>query len=181
MPAGAPTPDDLITWAADLERTAQRFTDLKTQMDAVSVTDTSTDGKISVTVDANGSPTAITLAPSIRGADPAATAAELMACIHRAQAKLRDRITGLVTATVGDTGPAHNIIDQYNERFPDPDPAATAAQSDPSFIPTEPQTHAHQQPPTVLPHSRKPNRDAIYEPDEPDDNDRFYKNKSWLV
>ncbi|MFC6014489.1 YbaB/EbfC family nucleoid-associated protein [Nocardia lasii] len=175
----APTPDDLYAWAADLERTAQRFTDLKTQMDAVSVTDTSTDGKISVTLDANGSPTAIILAPTTRGADPATIAAELMACIQRAQVKLRDRITGLVTDTVGDTGPAHSIIEQYNERFPDPEPAA-AAPSEPDFVTTEPQVPA-QQPPTILPRSRKPDRDAIHQPDEPDDEDRFYQGKSWLV
>ncbi|MFC4373090.1 YbaB/EbfC family nucleoid-associated protein [Nocardia halotolerans] len=178
--ADTPTPDDLYTWAADLERTAQRFTDLKTQMDAVSVTDTSADGKISVTVDANGSPTSITLAPSTRGADPATIAAELMACIHRGQAKLRDRITGLVTDSVGDTGPGHNIIDQYAERFPDPEPTPPAP-AEPAFVPTEPQVPQHQQPPAVLPHSRTPDRNAIYEPDEPDDEDRFYQGKSWLV
>ncbi|MFJ2663195.1 YbaB/EbfC family nucleoid-associated protein [Nocardia fluminea] len=170
---------ELSRWAEDLERKAQRYQELHAEMTAVSVTDTSADGRISVTVDANGSTTAITLAAAVRGMDPTAVAAELMACTHRAQARLRDQVTGLVQDTVGADEAGQAIVGQYSDRFPDLDPSASAAVPPPMpATPVAPVASWPSEP--DAPATRKPNRDRVVAPEEPSDEDMFYQRKSWL-
>ncbi|MEV6657841.1 YbaB/EbfC family nucleoid-associated protein [Nocardia fluminea] len=171
---------ELSRWAEDLEQKAQRYQELHTKMTAVSVTDTSADGRISVTVDANGSTTAITLAAAVRGMDPTAVAAELMACTHRAQARLRDQVTGLVQDTVGADEAGQAIVGQYSDRFPDLDPSASAAVPPPP-MPAAPAAPVASWPSeSEAPATRKPDRDRVVAPEEPSDEDMFYQRKSWL-
>ncbi|MFC9963131.1 YbaB/EbfC family nucleoid-associated protein [Nocardia ignorata] len=169
--------DDLARWAQDLERKSQRYQELHTKMAEVSVTDTSADGRIAVTVDANGCTTAVTLTAGVRGMDPSAVAAELMACTRRAQARLRDRVSGLVHEVVGADEAGAAIVGQYTERFPDPldseqAPVAAAPPPPPvaAWPPVEPE----------VPAARKPDRDRVVAPVEPDEEDLFYQRKSWL-
>src|SRR5690606_19340865 len=115
---------DMAEWAGKLERTAQRYQDLHGRMTAISVTERSADGRIAVTVNADGATTGIELTPATRGMDPAAVAAELMACTRRAQARLRRQVTDLVHEMVGADGAGQAIVAQYAERFPDPEPTA---------------------------------------------------------
>ncbi|PKV81517.1 YbaB/EbfC family nucleoid-associated protein [Nocardia fluminea] len=171
---------ELSRWAEDLEQKAQRYQELHAEMTAVSVTDTSADGRISVTVDANGSTTAITLAAAVRGMDPTAVATELMACTHRAQARLRDQVTGLVQDTVGADEAGQAIVGQYSDRFPDLDPSASAAVPPPPMpaAPAAPVASWPSEP--EAPATRKPDRDRVVAPEEPSDEDLFYQRKSWL-
>ena len=170
---------ELSRWAEDLEQKAQRYQELHAEMTAVSVTDTSADGRISVTVDANGSTTAITLAAAVRGMDPTAVATELMACTHRAQARLRDQVTGLVQDTVGADEAGRAIVGQYSDRFPDLDPSASAAVPPPMpAAPAAPVASWPSEP--EAPATRKPDRDRVVAPEEPSDEDLFYQRKSWL-
>ncbi|MFI6569521.1 YbaB/EbfC family nucleoid-associated protein [Nocardia fluminea] len=171
---------ELSRWAEDLEQKAQRYQELHAKLTAVSVTDTSADGRISVTVDANGSTTAITLAAAVRGMDPTAVATELMACTHRAQARLRDQVTGLVQDTVGADEAGQAIVGQYSDRFPDLDPSASAAVPPPPMpaAPSAPVASWPSEP--DAPATRKPDRDRVVAPEEPSDEDLFYQRKSWL-
>ncbi|MFD3702481.1 YbaB/EbfC family nucleoid-associated protein [Nocardia sp. NPDC058658] len=173
---------EMSRWADDLEAKARRYQELHTTMSAVSVTDTSADGRISVTVDANGSTTAITLAAAVRGMDPTAVATELMACTHRAQARLREQVTGLVQDIVGDDEAGAAIVGQYTDRFPDLDPTSSAP-------PAAPVARWHSGPAAPVapwpsepgaPATRKPDRDRVVAPAEPSEEDLFYQRKSWL-
>ncbi|MGY0499919.1 YbaB/EbfC family nucleoid-associated protein [Nocardia sp. FBN12] len=168
---------ELSRWAADLEQKAQRYQELHTNMAAVSVTATSADGRISVTVDANGSTTAITLTAAVRGMDPTVVATELMACTHRAKARLRDQVTGLVHDTVGTDDAGEAIVDQYRDRFPDLVPPASAPVPPPARL-AAPATPWQAEP--GVPATRKPDRDRVVAPAEPSDEDMFYQRKSWL-
>lgn len=171
---------ELSRWAEDLEQKAQRYQELHAKMAAVSVTDTSADGRISVTVDANGSTTAITLAAAVRGMDPTAVATELMACTHRAQARLRDQVTGLVHDTVGTDEAGEAIVGQYSDRFPDLEPTSSAPVP-PSAPPAAAAAPVASWPSAPeAPATRKPDRDRVVAPDEPSDEDMFYQRKSWL-
>ncbi|MGW0634520.1 YbaB/EbfC family nucleoid-associated protein [Nocardia salmonicida] len=171
---------ELSRWAEDLEQKAQRYQELHAKMTSVSVTDTSADGRISVTVDANGSTTAITLAAAVRGMDPTAVATELMACTHRAQARLRDQVTGLVHDTVGTDEAGEAIVGQYSDRFPDLDPTSSAPVPPPAppAASAAPATPWPSEP--DAPATRKPDRDRVVAPEEPTDEDLFYQRKSWL-
>ncbi|WP_278264426.1 YbaB/EbfC family nucleoid-associated protein [Nocardia sp. AG03] len=174
--------DELSRWAEDLERKAQRYQELHGKMTEVSVTDTSADGRISVTVDANGSTTAITLAAAVRGMDPTAVAAELMACTHRAQARLRDQVTGLVHDMVGTDEAGEAIVGQYAERFPDLD-AEPSAPTPPPAPPAPPAAPAAPWPAASAPETpagRKPDRDRVVAPEEPSEEDMFFQRRSWL-
>ncbi|MBF6210404.1 YbaB/EbfC family nucleoid-associated protein [Nocardia puris] len=173
--------DDLARWAENLQRTAEKYQELHGRMAAVSVTETSADNRISVTVDANGVTTAISLAPATRGMDPAAVASELMACTKRAQAKLRVQVTDMVHAAVGDDAAGQSIVGQYAERFPDVAPEAPAAPPtppEPEYTP--PAAFTPPPPAAPAPGTRKPDRDHTVTPDEPDDDDLYYRRKSWL-
>jgi DNA-binding protein YbaB len=171
---------ELSRWAQDLEQKAQRYQELHAEMTAVSVTDTSADGRISVTVDANGSTTAITLAAAVRGMDPTAVATELMACTHRAQARLREQVTGLVHDMVGTDEAGAAIVGQYSDRFPDLEPTSSAPVP-PSTPPAAAAAPFASWPSaTEAPATRKPDRDRVVAPEEPSEEDMFYQRKSWL-
>ncbi|WP_084735291.1 YbaB/EbfC family nucleoid-associated protein [Actinophytocola xinjiangensis] len=113
------TARDLEQWAAGLEQRAQRFTDLHQRMNALRITETSSDGAVRVTVDGNGSPTELTLTERSAGVEPGQLSAELMSCLHRAQAGLRAQVEQLTEETVGDDEAGAVIVDQYTQRFPD--------------------------------------------------------------
>ncbi|NLG55967.1 MAG: YbaB/EbfC family nucleoid-associated protein [Rhodococcus sp.] len=111
----------LEDWATGLEAKAQKYQNLHTQMASTSVTHTSREGRVTVTVDGNGVPTDIRLEESSRGVDPSALSTEVMTCLRQAQAMLSQKVTALVQGTVGDDQAGKDIADQYTQRFPDLD------------------------------------------------------------
>src|SRR5438067_3652315 len=92
----------LIGWADQLQRKAEAYRSLHHQMSQLTVTETSTDGMVRVSVDAQGLPTELTLTDRAQGADPARLSAELMTCLRRAQGTLAAQVQDLVTASVPD-------------------------------------------------------------------------------
>lgn len=112
---------ELEKWAAGLEQRAQRYTELQQRLNATSATEGSPDGAVRVTVDANGVPTEISLSERTRGMDPGHLSAHIMACMKRAQAKLRQQAQELIQTIVpADDEPARQLVAQYQQRFPDP-------------------------------------------------------------
>ncbi|MEU4315705.1 YbaB/EbfC family nucleoid-associated protein [Nocardia sp. NPDC024068] len=180
--------------AADAERKTQRFTELQQRMTALTATESGAGGRVGVTVDSSGVPVAIDLTPGVRDMDSRALSAEILSCMRRAQAKLRPGIAELVQDVVGADPAGAVIVDGFNRRFPE---AETRAAEPRSFVPSQ----ADPPPPAAAPpfspqHSaplsgssaappepqtRKPDRDRIVTPDEPDEEDEYYRRKSWLV
>lgn len=114
--------DELDKWATGLERKARAYTELQQRMGATSATESTSDGAIRVTVDSNGVPTDIAFSERARDLEPSRLSSEVMACMRRAQARMRAQVEDLVLATVPvDDEPARNIIAQYQQRFPDQD------------------------------------------------------------
>ena len=182
--------DHARRFAEQLENTAKRYDELQRSMVALAVTARSTDGSVEVTVDSNGVPSAITLAESTRGRDPVVVSAAIMECMRSAQAKLRRQVTNLVSDVVGNDAPAVDMISRYEQRFPDPEPIGTAEQDlvAPNSFALEHASRppageiAYPPPPgPAQPWSRKPNRETVVAPDEPDEDERYYSRKSWLV
>ena len=112
--------DELASWAEGLERKAQQFRELHTQMASAHVTHTSRSGRVQVSIDGNGLPTDILLTDSARGVDPSSLSAEIMETLREAQAQLRESVASAVQATVGDDPAGADILNQYRQRFPDP-------------------------------------------------------------
>jgi DNA-binding protein YbaB len=120
-PDPAKAADELDKWATGLEQRAQRYQQLQQRLDQTSTTESTQDGAIRVAVDSNGVLTRLEFSDRIRELAPSRLAAEVMACMQRAQATLRGRVEELVHATVPiDDEPARNLIAQYQQRFPDP-------------------------------------------------------------
>lgn len=113
--------EQLDDWATGLEEKARKYQDLHAQMQSTSVTHTSREGHVTVTVDGNGVPSDIRLEESARGVEPSVLSAEVMTCLRAAQVVLRQRVSALVQDTVGDDEPGKNIAEQYAQRFPDLD------------------------------------------------------------
>ncbi len=111
----------LIGWAEQLQRKADAYRGLHHRMSQLTVTETSADGMVRVSVDAQGIPTELTLTDRARGADPARLSAELMTCLRRAHSTLTAQVQDLVTASVsdGDDDAAAQILASYRDRFGD--------------------------------------------------------------
>ncbi|MGW6724489.1 YbaB/EbfC family nucleoid-associated protein [Nocardia sp. NPDC055029] len=180
-------------FAEQLESTAKKYDALQRSMAELSVTARSNDDSVAVTVDSNGVPTAIDLAATTRGKDPAVVSAAIMACLQSAQAKLRDQVTHLVHDVVGNDAPAVDMVSRFAQRFPDPDPGDSSAAHHlpfpdphtPSGISRPSAAEPAYAPPPVAdsaqPWSRRPNREQVVTPDEPDEDEQYYSRKSWLI
>ncbi|MFD0206044.1 MULTISPECIES: YbaB/EbfC family nucleoid-associated protein [Saccharothrix] len=116
------TADDverLITeWRAGVTEQAQRFDAARRAIDEVSVTETAAGGAIVLTVASSGIPTDLRLGGDVDRMKPDQIAAQIMACLRRAQARLADRVGAVVTDTIGDTAGGQAIAQEYQHRFP---------------------------------------------------------------
>ncbi|MGF6883931.1 hypothetical protein ABIA39_003827 [Nocardia sp. GAS34] len=112
---------EMTAWAQDLEGRAELYQDLHGRMAGLSVTETSRDDAITVTIDHTGVPTDLYLAEGARGRARAQLATQIMDCLRRAQATLRREVQAMVLDTVGDDDTGTAVMDQYARRFPDPE------------------------------------------------------------
>ncbi|MEV0109822.1 YbaB/EbfC family nucleoid-associated protein [Nocardia sp. NPDC050799] len=178
--------------AADAERRAQRFAELQERMTALTATESGAGGRVGVTVDSSGVPTAIDLAPGVRDMDSRVLSAEILACMRRAQGKLRPGIAGLVHDIVGEDPAGAALVDGFDRRFPEPEPSATTApdldppqtrrSSPPAAVPPSPRDvpapPAWDSTPPSAP--RTSGKDQVVTPEEPDEETEYYRRKSWL-
>jgi DNA-binding protein YbaB len=111
----------LIGWSEQLHREAEVYRRLQHEMSQLTVTETSTDGAVRVSVDAQGVPTELILTDRARGLDPARLSAELMSCLQRAHRTLTARVQDFVTSSIPDGGDAAaRIVASYRARFSEP-------------------------------------------------------------
>lgn len=125
-PASDDPVSDLENWAAQLQQKAGRYGELQNALNELRVERTSRDGTVRIEVDSNGVPTEIALTERARGADPTELTNTINSTLHGAQAELRSRVENLTGEIVGDDAPANNIVAQYQNRFPDPEPERSA-------------------------------------------------------
>jgi hypothetical protein len=92
-------------------------------MAQLTASDACTAGAVRVTVDAQGIPTELSVTERAAGMDPAHISAELMACLHRAQAALSNKARDVVHDAVpdGQDLAAESIVAGYRARFPEPE------------------------------------------------------------
>lgn len=123
----------LENWAAQLQQKASRYGELQSALNELRVEHTSKDGKVRVEVDSNGVPTEIALTERARGTDPTELTSTINSTLHTAQTELRGRVENLAGEIVGDDAPANNIVSQYQNRFPDPEPEPSAGTDPPEI------------------------------------------------
>jgi len=141
----------LAQWSQQFADQADRFQAMREQVEQISVTTSSADGTVRVTVDSTGSPTDLALTEKIHAMAPSEVAAQVMACIRRAQGQLAGRVAVAMDATVGAEGQiAEHVVASFRARFgeiqeedPRPDPGVaewgTIEEDDPPPRPVRPQ------------------------------------------
>ncbi|PKV80661.1 YbaB/EbfC family nucleoid-associated protein [Nocardia fluminea] len=178
--------EELARFAVDLEQKAQRLGELQGQMAMTSASASTAGGRVSVTVDSTGVPTAIGLGPSTRSMDPDALSAEILSCMRKAQVKLRSEVADVMRRVVGEDPAGASILDILAERFPDSESETASEHVPPQSryatppVDSGPVSQSKWEPPAPATLNRKPDRDQIFTPDEPDEDDEYFGKKSWL-
>jgi hypothetical protein len=105
-----------VGWAEQVAENARRYQELEDRVAGLSITETSADGAIRVTVSASGQLTALELRET--GTPLDLVAEEIMSCLGRAQARIPDLLGQTVFDTVGTQDPsAHLIVADARKRF----------------------------------------------------------------
>lgn len=98
-------------WEQQVADTAQRYRRLNDRVAGLTVTER--DGQVGVTVSSTGQLVDIQL--------PGALAAQVMACVRRAQSRIPDLLHEVMVDTVGPQDPSvHLLVDDARTRFPEP-------------------------------------------------------------
>ncbi|RJQ79066.1 YbaB/EbfC family DNA-binding protein [Pseudonocardiaceae bacterium YIM PH 21723] len=104
-----------------VEERNQRYTTLAARVQAVAVTERSSDGAIRATVDANGALTGLQFTEAIKERSAAQMAAAVMTCVQRAQARLAEQVGQVIAGTVpADDRAGQEILSSFQRRFPEP-------------------------------------------------------------
>lgn len=108
---------------AETRGALERFARMRTQAEQVSVTETSADGHVTVTVNSGGVPTDLRISEQAASMTCAQIAAAVMATMRKAQARLADRVGEVMQATMGDDKETvDRVLAVYHDRFPEPEP-----------------------------------------------------------
>jgi len=108
-------------WSASVADRAAKAQAMSEQVGQLSVSASSSDGSVEVTVAGSGAMTNLRLGESTRKWTADQTAAEILAVMRRAQAKLANRVAEIAADTVGaesETGRA--VVSSFERRFPEP-------------------------------------------------------------
>ncbi|MFY9808405.1 MAG: YbaB/EbfC family nucleoid-associated protein, partial [Pseudonocardiaceae bacterium] len=107
----------LSQWTQGFAEKAEQFHAMRAQVEQVQVTESSRDGAVRVTVDSGGMLTDLALTDRIREMSPPELAAQVMACLRRAQQQLAPLVQDAMQATVGEEPVVEKVLSGYRERF----------------------------------------------------------------
>lgn len=120
---GFRTEQELRRWAAGVEAKAQRYQSMQAEVAGISVTESSRDDAVRVTVDATGAVTDLVISDKGRQLPGAELSALVLATMRRAQSRITERVAEVMTRTVGDDPQTvAAVVDSYQRRFPEPEP-----------------------------------------------------------
>jgi DNA-binding protein YbaB len=113
-------PRRLSQWAQGFADKAEQFHAMRSQVEQVQVSESSRDGAVRVTVDSRGALSELAFTDRIREVSPPELAAQVMACVRRAQQQLAPLVQDAMQATVGSENLlVDNVVSGYRERFGD--------------------------------------------------------------
>jgi len=108
-------------WAAQVAEKAQRYEDMQAQVAEISVTESSGDGAVRLTVGSSGVLTDLELTERAGQLQPHQLAAQIMETMRRAQSRLSGRVAEVMQSSVGDdTETVNAVVSSYQRRFPPP-------------------------------------------------------------
>jgi DNA-binding protein YbaB len=119
---GYQTEQELRRWAADVQAKAERYQTMQAQVAQVTVTESSRDDIVQVTVESSGQVTDLRISDRSQDMPGAELAALVLATMRRAQSKITDRVADVMERTVGDDPETvASVVRSYRQRFPEPE------------------------------------------------------------
>lgn len=113
----------LDRWAAEAKAKAQRYQAMRAQVGQVSVTESSKDGTVTVTVDSAGNVTDLRITDAVKEMSGSQAASAVLLTLRRAQSRLPEKLAEVMTDTIGDDSQTMNtIVGNYRAKFPEPEP-----------------------------------------------------------
>lgn len=172
----------LDRWAAEAKAKAQRYQAMRAQVGQVSVTESSKDGTVTVTVDSAGNVTDLRITDAVREMSGSRAASAVLLTLRKAQSRLPEKLAEVMTDTIGDDPQTMNtIVGNYRAKFPEPEPESEDEATPEQVRPIgriEDDTPPPTQPP--LP-SRPAAPSRKREPADDDDSDDGFGGQSYMV
>ena len=124
MNPAAADPDAMMRqWNEQIQAKLQQADEMKQVANAVKVTQRSSDGSVSVTVDQNGVVSALDLTDAALRKQPAQLSAEILGAMRTAQAQIAAKMQEVMAPIIGgDSATMDALMGGYQERFPEPEP-----------------------------------------------------------
>ncbi|MGW3467256.1 YbaB/EbfC family nucleoid-associated protein [Saccharopolyspora sp. NPDC000995] len=174
-------------WQERAAEKAEKFGRMQREIEQISVTETSRDGSIQVTVGSNGILQNIQLSENANNRPMAKLGTEIMRAVRAAQAKIPELMQQVVAGTVGlEDSAAQHVLGEARKNFPEPPAAEEEAQQRGSGVPemrfgveedyAQPWQQQPPQRPTALP-PQPPPRPVRRRPDDFDDD---FSDRSFL-
>jgi DNA-binding protein YbaB len=121
-------------WAQGFAEKAAQAKVMRAQVEQIQAAATSPDGAVRVTVDSRGVLTDLAFTDVIREMRPAELAAQVMACLRRAQQQLTPPVRAIMQATVGgEQQLVDHVVSSYRERFGE-DMSRPSSAADPGML-----------------------------------------------
>jgi DNA-binding protein YbaB len=119
--------EELDRWAAEVAAKSVRYQRMQREVADVTVTASSPDGLVTVTVNAAGVLTDLRFTDRAAELAGSRLAALVLATMRRAQARITDRVAEVLRSTVGDDAVAVDaVVSSYRNRFPEPEPVPSS-------------------------------------------------------
>src|SRR3954452_276577 len=100
----------LDRWAAEAKAKAQRYQAMRAQVGQVSVTESSKDGTVTVTVDSAGNVTDLRITDAVKEMSGSQAASAVLLTLRKAQSRLPEKLAEVMTDTIGDDPQTMNTI-----------------------------------------------------------------------
>ncbi|HEX9338000.1 MAG TPA: YbaB/EbfC family nucleoid-associated protein [Pseudonocardiaceae bacterium] len=118
---GDATDAALDRWVADAEAMAVRYQQLSTDVERVSVSETTPDGLITVTVNSGGLVTDVRITERATGMPGPRVAAGVLWAMRQAQSRIAGQVAEVMRSTIGDdTAMVNAVLNRYENTFPAP-------------------------------------------------------------
>lgn len=176
-------------WQQSIQEKAERYQEMATRVQGMTISESSRDGSVRLTIGSNGILTHLEIAESAKDKRMAEVSAEVMRTLQRAQARIPELLQQAMAETIGTQDETANVLfDEAKRNFPAPPhedvpPPPTVGREirfgieDDDTPPTAPRPAPPSQPFTPQPFSppppapQPPPRRPARRPDEDDDFD----------
>jgi DNA-binding protein YbaB len=139
-------------WAQGFADMAAKAKVMRARVEQIQASASSPNGAVRVTVDSHGVLTDLAFTDAIRDMRPPELAAQVMACLRRAQQQLAPKVREAMLATVGgEQQLVANVVSSYRERFGENISAADPGVLRLGAIDPPPQTSMYRRPTRTQP------------------------------